>query len=102
VLRNQERPHDSAPEDVFLTSRLGYRIGSRVANGSLSLSFSGENIYTSNPMGYHTGGSGSHLGAGVWGSPELREHIYEYCPEIKMTLAMDAAQYVPGDCNSHW
>jgi hypothetical protein len=54
------------------------------------------------PMGYHTGGSGVALHAGIWGAPRLRRHIWDYCPEIKMTLAMDAAKFVPGDCNANW
>ncbi|KOS19307.1 hypothetical protein ESCO_000165 [Escovopsis weberi] len=54
------------------------------------------------PMGYHTGGSGAFLHSGIWGTPELREHIWKYCPEIKMTLAMDAARYVPGKCGARW
>ncbi|KAJ2974792.1 hypothetical protein NUW58_g8545 [Xylaria curta] len=67
------------------------------------------------PMGYHTGGSGSMLHAGIWGNPRLRQHIWHYCPEVKMTLAMamfkrwwtdfklqDVAKYVPGDCGANW
>ncbi|TGO34691.1 hypothetical protein BHYA_0186g00220 [Botrytis hyacinthi] len=54
------------------------------------------------PMGYHTGGSGSILHAGIWGTPEKRKHIWDYCPEVKMIFEMDAAKYVPGDCNSNW
>ncbi|KAM0324357.1 hypothetical protein ACHAQA_008138 [Verticillium albo-atrum] len=54
------------------------------------------------PMGYHTGGSGVTLHSGIWGTPAMRKHIWDYCPEVKMTLAMDAAQYVPGECNSLW
>lgn len=54
------------------------------------------------PMGYHTGGSGRWLHGGIWGTQEMRQHIWEYCPEVKMTLAMDAAQYVPGECNDIW
>ncbi len=54
------------------------------------------------PMGYHTGGSGSTLHGAIWGKPELRQHIWNYCPEVKMTLAMDAASYVPGDCSKSW
>ncbi|KAI0528111.1 hypothetical protein F5B22DRAFT_641084 [Xylaria bambusicola] len=143
VLRNQVRVDGSEPEDVWLTERLGHRPGSRMANGSLSLTFSGEmnqgeqvqahrpvstavSTGTSSPsatsmeedyyiegvddwrdgfyepMGYHTGSSGTMLHAGVWGDPRLRRHIWDYCPEVKMTLAMDAAKYVPGDCNASW
>lgn len=54
------------------------------------------------PMGYHTGGSGVYLHAGIWGTPALRRHIWGYCPEIKITLKMDAKKYVPGDCKSNW
>ncbi|KAI1757779.1 hypothetical protein F4782DRAFT_546892 [Xylaria castorea] len=166
VLRHQVRADGSEPEDVWLTERLGHRPGARMANGSLSLTFSGEmNVGESvrvasfavpaagnpspssassshpppppppspstatttatppvveeegyyyiegiddwrdgfyEPMGYHTGGSGSMLHAGLWGDPRLRKHIWDYCPEVKMTLAMDAAKYVPGDCGANW
>ncbi|KAI1355745.1 hypothetical protein F5Y01DRAFT_326264 [Xylaria sp. FL0043] len=149
VLRDQVRVDNSEPEDVWLTERLGHRPGARMANGSLSLTFSGEMLtgenvqahrpsYSSSslspsptpssspsingeeeadyyiegvddwrdgfyePMGYHTGMSGTMLHAGIWGDPRLRRHIWDYCPEVKMTLAMDAAKYVPGDCNANW
>ncbi|CAN8096556.1 unnamed protein product [Discula destructiva] len=54
------------------------------------------------PMGYHTGGGGTYLHSQIWGSPRLRKHIWDYCPEVKMTLAMDAAKYVPGTCGGYW
>jgi len=54
------------------------------------------------PMGYHTGGSGDTLHSGIWGTVEMRKHIWDYCPEVKMMLKMDAAKYVPGDCNNNW
>ncbi|KAK1826952.1 hypothetical protein QBC39DRAFT_421801 [Podospora conica] len=54
------------------------------------------------PMGYHTGGSGSILPSAVWGSPEQRQHIWDYCPEIKMTLAMEPVQFIPVSCNGVW
>ncbi|KAI0866988.1 hypothetical protein F4860DRAFT_508482 [Xylaria cubensis] len=139
VLRHQARADGSEPEDVWLTERLGHRPGARMANGSLSLTFSGEmnagesvriaslaavslpsttpsageeGYYIEGvddwrdgfyePMGYHTGGSGSMLHAGIWGNHRLRKHIWDYCPEVKMTLAMDAAKYVPGGCGANW
>lgn len=141
ILRNQQRANDSEPEDVWLAERLAHHPQANVANGSVSLTFSGE-IHsgelertfkaTANstgnasavssdrnsggyvhgidgwrdgfyePMGYHTGGSGVWLHSPIWGTPELREHIWNYCPEIKLTLAMDAAKYVPGNCGSRW
>jgi hypothetical protein len=145
VLRNQERVPGSDPEDVWLTERLGHRPNAKLANGTVSSTFSGEmhsgtathldvsgdqpqaaanKKYNSTldaaahgeyvdgldnwrdgfyePMGYHTGGSGVMLHGAIWGTPQLRKHIWEYCPEVKMTLAMDAAKFVPGSCGASW
>lgn len=102
VLRNQKRLDFSEPEDVWLSERLGHRPGAKTANGTLSMTFSGENWYNAKPMGYHTGLSGIALSSMIWGTPELRKEIWDYCPEIKMTLEMDAAAFMPGDCNGHW
>ncbi|KXJ94348.1 hypothetical protein Micbo1qcDRAFT_220918 [Microdochium bolleyi] len=205
VLRDQRRIPGSEPEDVWLTERLGHRPGAKMANGTLSLTFSGEmnpgsaemlwddeqkakaaaaaakaasgktpldeseldslavtkeNIdineagsgfgWTADnadpdvaltdeekeakakahgkgkghgldltngawkegiddyrvgfyePMGYHIGSSGENLHGGIWGTPALRKHIWDYCPEVKIMLQMDAAEYVPGDCNANW
>lgn len=138
VLRDQVRVDGSEPEDVWLAERLAHRPGSKVANGTVSLTFSGEmhsgkvtelsdESYDNfndtldaaskgeaipgiddwrkgfyEPMGYHTGGSGVTLHGGIWGKPEMRKHIWDYCPEVKMTLAMDAAKYVPGNCHNSW
>ncbi|KAI0533481.1 hypothetical protein GGR58DRAFT_516882 [Xylaria digitata] len=136
VLTDQVRVDGSEPEDVWLTERLGHRPGARMANGSLSLTFSGEinpgqnvqahkpevvdssswtspSASTSSPFPSTTGKAkgegedyyieGRHdTFGGIWGNPRLRQHIWDYCPEVKMTLAMDAAKYVPGDCNANW
>jgi hypothetical protein len=150
ILRHQERVDGSEPEDVWLTERLGHRPGSKLANGTTALMFSGEQLsgettkvrpdpggygewedkrptkskYNSTreaveagelipglddwrdgfyePLGYHTGGSGVTLHGNIWGTPALRKHIWDYCPEVKMTLKMDAASYVPGQCNAFW
>ena len=140
ILRFQVREHNTDPEDVWLTDRLGNRPGAKLANGTASLTFSGEGISGEvervksskkktkaklehgefekagdlvkgiddwregfyEPMGYHTGGSGTDLHGAVFGSPELRAHLWKYCPEIKMMLKMDVAQYVPGECNTNW
>ncbi|KAK2000071.1 hypothetical protein LX36DRAFT_631222 [Colletotrichum falcatum] len=134
ILRYQQRVDNSEPEDVWLAERLAHRPGSKVANGTVSLYFSGEmhsgegvkveggenatleaaakgelisgiddnrqGFYE--PMGYHTGGSGMWLHGAIWGSTALRKHIWDYCPEVKLTLAMDAAKYVPGNCEGSW
>ncbi|KAJ0116450.1 hypothetical protein J7T55_007430 [Diaporthe amygdali] len=139
VLRSQARADFSEAEDVWLTERLGHRPNARMANSTVSLTFSGE-MHTGKPthlssdketaqynstleaaeagelvkgiddwregfyepMGYHTGGGGSYLHSQIWGSPRLRKHIWDYCPEVKMTIAMDAAKYVPGSCGAYW
>ncbi|PSR94627.1 hypothetical protein BD289DRAFT_427123 [Coniella lustricola] len=139
VLRSQARADFSEAEDVWLTERLGHRPNAKMANATVSLTFSGE-MHTGKathlatdketaqynstieaaeqgelvkgiddwregfyePMGYHTGGSGTYLHSQIWGSPRLRKHIWDYCPEVKMTLAMDAAKYLPGSCGAYW
>ncbi|RFU34017.1 hypothetical protein B7463_g2273, partial [Scytalidium lignicola] len=137
VLRNQQRMEYMEPEDVWLTERLGHRPGAKMANGTTSITFSGENLSGpeekvqkkkgSNgsskdptkagdlvkgiddwrdgfyePMGYHTGSSGRDLHSPIFGTPKMREHIWKYCPEIKMTVAMDVEKYVPGKCHNTW
>ncbi|RDW89562.1 hypothetical protein BP6252_01594 [Coleophoma cylindrospora] len=137
VLKNQEREINSEPEDIWLTDRLGHRPGAKLANGTASLTFSGE-MYSGDgelvgskasknsahkfgdvagelvkgiddwregfyePMGYHTGGSGRTLHSAIWGTQAMRKHIWDYCPEVKMMLEMDAAKYVPGNCHAEW
>jgi len=145
ILRSQEREPNSLPEDWWLSERLGHRPNARLANGTVSMTFSGEQLSGEvekvpstggrkkagkgkgkgketdpkkagelvkgiddwrdgfyEPMGYHTGGSGTGLHSAVWGTPALRKHLWEYCPEVKMTVKMDAAKYVPGNCHDQW
>jgi hypothetical protein len=102
VLRHQQRLNNSEPEDVWLTERLGHLPNSQVANGSESLGFSAESIWVDRPMGYHTGGSGAVLASGVWGDPGKRQQIWEYCPEVKITLGMDMTTFMPGLCDAQW
>lgn len=42
ILQNQQRPNNSQPEDVWLAERLGHHPRARVADGRVSLMFSGE------------------------------------------------------------
>ncbi len=149
ILRDQVRIDNSEAEDAWLSERLGYRPGARLANGTMSLVFSAEqhsgvlekvehekaNSKTKakppkksadkgidstpqdegwvegiddwregfyEPMGYHTGDSGNTLHSTIWGTPELRRHVWDYCPEVKMIFRMDAAEFVPGECRSNW
>lgn len=102
VLRHQQRLNFSEPEDVWLTERLGHLPNSRVANGTESLEFSAESIWVDQPLGYHTGGSGEVLASGVWGLKDQRRTIWEYCPEVKITLGMEIANFMPGLCDVEW
>lgn len=147
ILQHQVRGPEGGPEDVWLSERLSDRPGAKMANGSLSLTFSGEmhsggpeHVRPSGlqipeedrekrpagggidsdataaegqdvdwwregfyePMGYHTGDNGRTLHPQIWGTVEMRRHIWEYCPEVKMIFEMDAAEYVPGTCHANW
>lgn len=102
VLQHQTRINNTDPEDVWLTDRLVDLIGADVANGSESLSFSVEQHWHETPMGYHTGGSGAFLNGGVWGTKSRRDHIYQYCPEMKMTLDMDLETFSGEFCEEEW
>lgn len=54
-------------------------------------------------MGYHIGGSGAVLNGGLWGTPAKRKAIFDYCPEVKLTLEMDAeAMMGPTFCNENF
>ncbi|KAG9692443.1 hypothetical protein KCU95_g7228, partial [Aureobasidium melanogenum] len=102
VLKHQVRLPNSEPEDVWLCNRLSQRVGAKVANGTMENKFSGEMISSYSPMGYHLGGSGKVLHGGSWGTPEKRERIYSWCPEVKMILSMDGKHWLPGDCKANW
>jgi hypothetical protein len=153
ILRNQERtPKEEngggVPEDVWLAERLAMRPNAKMANGTVSIFFSGEmhggppttvkpaqaskipeadrikhaagegidsdatvaeasdvDLWRNGfyePMGYHTGDNGRTLHSAIWGTPALRKHVWDYCPEVKLIFEMDAAEYVPGECNANW
>ncbi|KAL8648104.1 MAG: hypothetical protein Q9210_005181 [Variospora velana] len=102
VLRNQIRIPESEPEDIWLSERLGHLTGAKLANGTVANEFSVENTYADRPMGYHLGHSGRQNPAAYLGTPEKREQVWDYCPEIKMLTDMDPEQYMPGHCNENW
>ncbi|KAJ6258442.1 hypothetical protein Dda_6482 [Drechslerella dactyloides] len=89
LLKKESRP-DGHPEleDLWLCNRLAKMPGVNMANGSMEAHFSVEAVWEDKPMGYHTGWSGARLPPDVWGTPEKRKAIYDYCPEMKMTIAM--------------
>ena len=102
VLQNQIRINNTEPEDVWLSDRLGHLTGAKLANGTTANEFSVENTYTERPMGYHLGHSGRGNPAAYLGTPEKRQKVWDYCPEIKMLTDMDPEQYMPGHCNENW
>ncbi|KAJ6256033.1 hypothetical protein Dda_9125 [Drechslerella dactyloides] len=95
VLENQVRQPHSQGEDVWLTSRLAMLPGAHMANGTVQKLFSAEMLYSDRPMGYHTGKGGEYLHSKNFGTKELRDHLWEYCPELKMMLPMDEERYFP-------
>lgn len=46
---------------------------------------------------YHTGAGGETLPGAIWGTPERRQELWDWCPEIKMWARMDAAEYVENE-----
>ncbi|KAL3428418.1 hypothetical protein PVAG01_01927 [Phlyctema vagabunda] len=122
ILQRETRAPDSEFEDVWLTKRLK-QDGRRIADRPHALQWSGESQIPDDlvdgiaaalkhgqpdprtgfePMGFHIGNGGDQFHTNIWGTKELRDHVYAYCPEIKLTIPMDAAEYVPGDCQSSW
>jgi hypothetical protein len=122
VLRSNIRPRNGPAEDVWFLSKIAITEGLSVADEDTSSSFSGGSILGPlneagfyEPLGYSTGrvpqpflnslllGKYSkELRPAVWGKKDLRNHIYEYCPEVKLLLQMDVEEYVPGDCRNEW
>ncbi|KAF3923046.1 hypothetical protein ABW20_dc0104886 [Dactylellina cionopaga] len=89
LLKQQSRPDgDPELEDLWLCNRLAKMPGVNMANGTIEAQFSVEAVWHERPMGYHTGWSGARLPGDVWGTAEKRKQIYDYCPEMKMTVAM--------------
>jgi hypothetical protein len=122
ILKAEDRIEDDDFEDLWFTKRLN-RNNKKVAPRDKAFEWSGESqvpdvlldgVEEANrtgeadprtkfePVGYHIGYSGNQFHTNLWGTKELRDHVYNYCPEIKMLFEMDAEQYVPGECQSSW
>ena len=61
--------------------------GSKMADAEVSKSFSVESVWDDRPLGYHVGWLGVHHEQ-IWDVKEQVDHIFEYCPEVKMILGM--------------
>jgi hypothetical protein len=102
VLSHQNRYDGAQPEDLWLAERLGHLPGAHVANKQEAMRFSAESLWVDYPMGFHLGNNGQFVNSGVFGTQAKREHIYDYCPEIKMVMDMDLEMFIPGECNNEW
>ncbi|KAH8603024.1 hypothetical protein B0O99DRAFT_604909 [Bisporella sp. PMI_857] len=88
VLEKERRKDgDGALEDLWLSQKLRALKGSNMANATVSKSFSVESVWDEAPLGYHVGWLGVHHEQ-IWDDERQVEHIFEYCPEVKMILGM--------------
>jgi hypothetical protein len=82
VLQFQTRLDHTFSEDEWLSSRMGLLPDAHMCDPVLEREFAVENIWQERPMGYHLNPVG--WSEQVWGDPNKRSMIYDYCPEIKM------------------
>lgn len=88
VLETQKRRKgDGALEDLWLAERLQRLEGSHLPNATTSKKFSVESVWDDRPLGYHIGWLGVHHEQ-IWDTQEQLDHIWEYCPEVKLVLGM--------------
>lgn len=89
VLSFQARVDNTESEDKWLSSRIGLLPQANNANATVSGTFSVEDVWFEEPLGYHINPS---LTPGnspdVWSDSYKREQVFDYCPEIKMILPM--------------
>jgi len=90
----KRRKGDGALEDLWLAQRLESLDGSRLPNATISKRFSVESVWDDRPMGYHVGWLGVHHEQ-IWDTEEQLNHIWRYCPEVKMILGMSLTQDKP-------
>lgn len=87
VLRIQERYNDTDPEDWWFSKRLWLLPGDKApttADGVLAA----DDVFMEKPMGYHVKDGGQGISDDVWGNPEQRKKIFDYCPEISLIMDM--------------
>lgn len=107
--KESRREGDGALEDLWLSQRLNGLSGSKMANATISKSFSVESVWDESPLGYHVGWLGVHHeqvscvgvlddGFGcanfeiqIWDDEKQVDHVLEYCPEVKVILGMKLA-----------
>lgn len=95
VLENNRRPvGDPALEDLWLASQLRSLPGTKLPDATISKGFSVESVWDDQPLGYHVGWMGVHHEQ-IWDTEEQLNHIFKYCPEVKMILGMKLANDKP-------
>jgi hypothetical protein len=65
-------------------------VGAKMANASVSKTFSVESVWDPSPLGYHVGWLGVHHEQ-IWDNKRQVAHVLEYCPEVKIILGMQLA-----------
>lgn len=89
ILSFQSRLDNTDSEDQWLSKRVGLLPGAKNANASISATFSVENIWHTEPLGYHIHPYlDAENGKDVWAQRSKRREIFEYCPEVKIILPM--------------
>ena len=88
VLSFQSRQDDQDSEDKWLTDRIKVLPNVKLPDHEAEKKFAVEGVWDEKPMGIHIPSSSDVLLRDVWDDPGRRKQILEYCPEIKMIVAM--------------
>jgi hypothetical protein len=94
ILEKETRAPGSVWEDRWLCDRLVTMDGANMPGPGVEVQFSVESQWTEKPLGYHLIGSGKLMVEDIWGNATRRQHIMEYCPEVKIILDMELLSQV--------
>lgn len=88
VLSFQSRQDDQDSEDKWLTDRIKVLPNVKLPQYEAEKKFAVEGVWDEMPMGIHVPFSNDVLLRDVWDDAGRRKQMLEYCPEIKMIVAM--------------
>jgi len=88
VLEKEVRQPGPPWEDRWICDRLLQLDDARMPGPEVEAQFSVESQWNEKPFGYHLMGSGKTLVPNIWDNKERKEHIFKYCPEVKIVLDM--------------
>ncbi|KAL8667739.1 MAG: hypothetical protein Q9168_007212 [Polycauliona sp. 1 TL-2023] len=88
VLGFQSRQDDLEPEDKWFSDRVKLLPNVKLPKSEAEKKFAVEGIWDAKPMGIHVPSSDNVLLRDAWDDPGKRKQMLEYCPEIKMIMAM--------------